>query len=117
MGGSFRVERVAGLILHELSRLLREEVRDPRLANTVLTLHEVRLSRDFSRADVYVSALAKDREQEILAALKKAKGFLRTQLAASLDLRRVPELLFHFDSSIEEGFRLERLIEEANRTQ
>jgi len=115
MGGSFRVERVSELILHELSRLLREEVRDPRLAGTVLTLHEVCLSRDLSHADVYISALANEREREILAALKKAKGFLRTQLASALDLRRVPDLVFHFDSSIEEGFRLERLIEDANR--
>ena len=115
MGGSFRVERVSELILQELSRLLREEVRDPRLAATVLTLHEVRLTRDFSRADVYVSALAHEKEREILAALKKAKGFLRSQLASALDLRRTPDLVFHFDSSIEEGFRLERLIEDANR--
>jgi len=116
MGGSFRVERVAELVLHDLSRLLSEEVRDPRLTDAVLTVHEVRLTRDLSRADVFISALDDARKKEILAALVKAKGFLRSQLAASLDLRRVPDLFFHFDSSIEEGFRLERLIEEANKS-
>jgi len=115
MGVSYRVERVAELILQELSNLLREEVRDPRLAGTVLTVRTVRVSRDLSRADVSISALESDRAKEILAALTKARGFLRTRLAASLELRRAPELYFHFDSSIEEGFRLERLIDEVNR--
>jgi len=117
MGVSYRVERAAERILQELSRLLREEMRDPRLQDSVLTVHEVRLSRDLSYADVFISALDTGREKEILATLNKARSFLRSRLAAELDFRKAPELRFHLDSSIEEGYRIERLIQEANKTE
>jgi ribosome-binding factor A len=117
MGVSYRVERAAERIREELSRLLREEMRDPRLQDSVLTLHEVRLSRDLAYADVYVSALEGEREQEILATLNNARSFLRSRLASVLDFRKAPELRFHLDSSIEEGFRIERLIQEANKSE
>ncbi|MDR2734127.1 MAG: 30S ribosome-binding factor RbfA [Spirochaetota bacterium] len=116
MGVSYRTERAAERILQELSRLVREEMRDPRLQDSVLTLHEVRLSRDLGYADVFVSALDSGKEKEILAALHKGRSFLRSRLAEALDFRKVPELRFHLDSSIEEGYRIERIIQEANKT-
>ena len=115
MATSHRAERVARVILQELSRLVHDEVRDPRLSSAVFTFHEARMSRDLRHADVYFSVLDGESLPETLKALDRAKGFLRSRLAPVLDIRLVPELRFHVDRSIEEGMRLERLIDEVNR--
>lgn len=112
---SHRIERVARLVQHEVARILHEEVRDPRIAGAVFTIHEVRVSRDLSTADIYFSVLDSSSLNQIVRALETAKGFVRSRLSSLLDLRRTPELCFHVDRTIEEGMRLERIIEEANR--
>jgi ribosome-binding factor A len=73
------------------------------------------MSRDLCVADVYFSVLDSDSLKDVVAALEGAKGFLRTKVAAVLGLRRSAELRFHVDRSIEEGMRLDRIIEEANK--
>jgi len=115
MPTSHRAERVGRVVLQELSRVIHEEMRDPRLSTAVFTIHEVRMSRDLRYADVYFSLLDSESLPETMKALEHAKGFLRSRLAPVLDIRLVPDLHFHVDRSIEEGMRLERLIDEVNK--
>ncbi len=115
MSVSHRAERVARVVQHEVARLLHEEVRDPRIAGAVFTIHEVRISRDLCAADIYFSVLDSSSLDQVVRALEKAKGFVRSRLSSVLDLRRAPELRFHVDRTIEEGMRLDRIIEEANK--
>jgi ribosome-binding factor A len=106
---SFRSERIADIIRQELARLLREEVRDPRIG--FVTITEVQLSRDLRHARVYLTTMSEDR-QATLKALGRATPFLRRSLAAGCHLRFTPQLRFLFDESVDTGFRVERLLRE-----
>jgi ribosome-binding factor A len=106
-----RIERVNNLIRQEVSELLRRQVKDPRLGSFV-TVTEVSTSPDLRFAKVFVSHIASDEEkQETLSGLAAASGFLRNELAKRLELRRIPELRFQWDDSIERGAHLLTLID------
>ena len=102
-----RTERIAGELLAELARLLREEVTDPRVGLVTLTRADV--APDLSHALVFWSALDvksdPDRIEECQAGLDSAAAFLRRQLARALPLRRMPELRFRYDPSLVLGTR------------
>ncbi len=107
-----RIERVNNLIRHEVSELLQRQVKDPRLGSFI-AVTEVSTSPDLKYAKILVSHLGGEQEkQETLRGLEAASGFLRNQLAKRLELRRVPELKFQWDDSIEQGARLLKLIDE-----
>jgi ribosome-binding factor A len=104
-----RQRRVAELVHRELSLLLMHQVRDPRLAGVTIT--EVRVTPDLMLARVYFTVLGDTgQDQEALAALERANGYLRTQLAGQVRLRSVPELIFELDTSAAYGQRIEELL-------
>ena len=103
-----RPERVADMIRLELARVLREEVRDPRVG--FVTLTDVQLSPDLRSARVFVSTLDQD-EQETLDALGRATPFIRRALARKAELRFTPSLQFIFDHSLATGSRVESLLQ------
>ena len=106
-----RIERVNHLILREISELLQRQVKDPRLGNFI-TVTKISTSSDLRHAKVLVSSIGSGEEkQEILDVLATASGFLRNELARRLKLRRIPELSFEWDDSIEKGTRLIELID------
>ncbi len=104
-----RQRRVAELIHRELSLLLMREARDPRLAGVTIT--EVRISPDLMVARIYFTVLGEPgQDKETLAVLERANGYLRTQLAAQVRLRSVPELIFELDTSAAYGQRIDELL-------
>jgi len=113
-----RIERVNNLIRREVSELLQHQVKDPRLGSFI-TITEVTTSPDMRNARIFVSHLGSEEEkQQTLSRLAVASGFFRNELAKRLELRRVPELTFQWDDSIERGDHLLKLIDEvtANST-
>ena len=107
-----RLARIADQIQRELSELVREELRDPRVK--MVTITGVEVSRDQSHAKVWFTTLGTVEEAEACGeGLGRAAGFLRAGLAHRLSTRTVPELHFAYDESIERGVRLSRLIDEA----
>jgi len=112
---SHHIERVNTLIQKEISKLIQGELRDPRLDEFV-SITEVDVSPDLRFARVYVSSLGgQEKKNQILAALSSASGFLRSGLAKVVRLRRMPELHFEWDNSIEKGDRILRLIDEVSK--
>lgn len=108
---SFRPERVGDQLRSELSELLSRHVHDPGVG--FVTLTRVRVSPDLQLARVYYTSLGSDAaRRDTERALKRAVPFLRHELGRRLRLRRVPELQFLFDKSIEGQARIEQLIEE-----
>ena len=106
-----RIERVNSLIRQEVSELLRRQVKDPRLGSFI-TVTEVSTSPDFKYARVFVSRIAsEEKKKETLEGLAAASGFLRKELAKRLELRRIPELNFQWDDSIERGDHILTLID------
>jgi ribosome-binding factor A len=107
-----RSARIADQIQRSLAELIRLEVRDPRVG--LVTLTGVELSRDQSHAKVFFTVLGSGADAEQAGhGLTHAAGFLRSELAHRLTTRKVPELHFEFDASVERGVRLARLIDEA----
>ena len=106
-----RVDRVADLILKELADVLLRKVKDPRLSGVTLT--RVQVSKDLGSARVFYSVLADDMGKALAAAgLESARGFVRRELGRRLHLRRTPDLVFCFDSSLEHGYRIQHILNE-----
>lgn len=109
---TYRIPKVNHLIQRELSVLLRE-AKDPRLA-TMVTITSVSTLPDLSRSKVLVSVMGTPEEQaKVMAALASASGFLRKGMASRVTMRRIPELEFSGDDSIERGAHLLELIDQA----
>jgi ribosome-binding factor A len=111
-GGSRRPDRIAGLMQRKLAQLIQHEIHDPRLPKW-MTILDVKLSKDLGHARIYFTVI-NDEPDEVEAVLNASAPFLRTALAKSLSLRRVPKLIFVHDASVEYGKQLNRLIDSVN---
>jgi ribosome-binding factor A len=111
--GQGRPQRLGDLIQRELSELIRQEVRDPRVG--MLTITSVDVSPDMSHAKVFFTVLQKDKLQETLQGLSRSAGFLRSQLARRIKMYTTPELRFAYDESVERGDQLSRLIDSVTK--
>jgi ribosome-binding factor A len=107
---SRRTDRMADLLRAELADLLLKSVHDPRIK--LVTVTGVDVSPDLRRAVVRVSALGEEEERvSTVAALRHAKGFLRTELSNRLRTRVTPELLFELDRGAEHSQKISDLLE------
>lgn len=101
-----RLERLNGLFREELSELLLRQVKDPRLAQFV-SITRVTISPDLSHARVFVSVMGSEEEKvSTLEGLAAAARYLRRELNNRISLRRMPELSFRRDDSLEKGARV-----------
>jgi ribosome-binding factor A len=107
--------KVADFIRDELARVIQHDMRDPRVGHFV-SVTDVRVSRDLSYAEIYVSSLQANTDEEkqtLVVVLNKAAGFFRSNLAKKHKMRTTPKLRFHYDAIIEEGPRMDKLISTA----
>ncbi|MBL8698603.1 MAG: 30S ribosome-binding factor RbfA [Alphaproteobacteria bacterium] len=104
--------RAGEIIRRALIEALAEgHFRDPVLLDASITVSEVRISPDLKHASAFVTPLGDTTEaQTVLAALKRARGFLRSEVAHRVEMRHAPELHFELDRSYEEGARIEALL-------
>lgn len=109
-----RPQRLSQQIREEISSLLLGGLKDPRIGFTTIT--DVRLTPDLRQAHIYVSVLGnREQQQQTLNGLTAARAFIRRELAQRLRVRRVPELHFQLDSSIEYSARIEELLAQTQR--
>ena len=107
--------KVADFIRDELAQIIQHEMRDPRVGSFV-SVTDVRVSKDLSYADIYISSLqanAAEERVELVKVLNGAAGFFRSTLAKRHKMRTTPKPRFHYDELLESGPRLEKLIGEA----
>lgn len=108
---SYRPERLAELIKKEISDILRNEIKDPRIG--FLTFTDVEVSGDLRYSKVYCSVFGSLEEQKsTLEVLKKAKAFIRSELGQRLHLRYIPEITFLLDTSLSRGARIMKILGE-----
>ncbi|EXB44081.1 ribosome-binding factor A [Acinetobacter baumannii] len=120
MAGGQRLKRMAGSVQRELSELIRQELKDPRLGGLV-TISGVKVSPDLGYADVYVTVMGRElsddqnevAHRETLDILNKASGFLRQELSRRIKTRITPRLRFHYDKTNAYGNYMFGLIEKA----
>ena len=108
---SQRQLRVAEEIRHVLAGVFaRGEIRDPELADVLITVTEVRIGPDLKRATAFVTRLGRSDIAEKLPALRRAAPFLRGQVAKALRLRVAPDLSFQADTSIDYAMHVDKLL-------
>jgi ribosome-binding factor A len=106
-----RIEKINQLIRQEISDLLLRETKDPRLSGYI-SINSVNTTPDLRYARVMVSCVCdEERKKEILDGLSHSAGFFRSVMARHLKMRRVPELSFVWDTSIERGANLIAMID------
>lgn len=110
---SNRIGRINDEIQRELSSLIRS-LKDPRLQNGLLTITHVDTTPDLRYSRIFVSALDKSQEKEMLKGLKSAAGYLRRELGSALKLRYTPELQFVADDSIQQGAHILEMLRNPN---
>ena len=107
--------RIYTEVQKELSILLREEIKAPRI-NSMTSVVSVEVTPDLKYCKVYISVLGDEESQKnTLEGLKSAEGYIRSQLAKTINLRNTPELTFILDQSIEYGINMSKLIDEVNQ--
>lgn len=109
-----RTDRIGEQLQKELAQLIQFQVKDPRLG--MVTVNHVKISPDLGHADVYVTVLGKDTEEEAkedLKVLNSATGFLRREIGKAIKLRVLPQLRFRYDVALVQGQKLSSLIDKA----
>lgn len=108
MQETLRTRRVAELIRQEVSRVIREEVHDPKVKDVVITA--VRVSRDLDLARIYFTTYISGSEQNIKKGLDRASGFIHKEIKQVLRMKKVPKLEFVIDDSKEEAEKIDSLL-------
>ncbi|HID55399.1 TPA: 30S ribosome-binding factor RbfA [Candidatus Poribacteria bacterium] len=104
-----RVDRLAPFIQREISEIIQRKIKDPRVGFCTVT--RVELSNDLRVAKVWVSVMGgENRKRECLEGLKRATGFIRSELGQSLSVRYTPEIRFFIDKSIDHMMKVDRLL-------
>ena len=109
---SVKNTRINGEVLKELSNIIRCEIKDPRI-NPLPSVVAVEVAPDLKTCKAYISVLGDEKSQkDTITGLKSAEGYIRRQLARTVNLRNTPEIRFILDQSIEYGINMSKLIDE-----
>lgn len=109
---SVKIERLNHKFAIEISNIIKEEIKDERI--DFVTITDVRITNDLSHAKVYVTVLKDEERNNAIKALNKARGFIEMELSKRVDIRKMPELKFVYDESIEYSNNIENIIERLN---
>ena len=105
-------ERINSEVRRELSRIISGDIKDPRIS-PMTTVTDVEVTQHLKFCKAYISVLGNEEAgEETLAGLKSASGFIRRELAASVNLRNTPEITFVLDNSIRYGIEMSKRIDE-----
>ena len=109
-----RTDRVAEQVQKSLAMLIQKSLKDPRLG--MITVNEVRVTKDLAYADVYLSVVPDEHAKQTELLLSNASSFLRKQLALELSTRITPKLRFRFDASLAQGEKITRALMEGRQS-
>ena len=112
---SIKNTRINAEVQRELSEIIRTEVKDPRLAAAMVSVVSVEVTPDLKYCKAYISVLGDEKAQaDTLKGLQSAEGYIRRELAHTLNMRNTPEIKFVLDQSIEYGVSMSKLIDDVN---
>lgn len=112
---SIKNTRVNVEVQRELSNIIRGGIKDPRI-DPLTSVVAVEVAPDLKSCKAYISVLGNEESQKnTLAGLKSAEGYIRRELARTINLRNTPEIRFILDQSIEYGVNMSKLIDDVNK--
>ena len=109
-----RIDRISEEVHKAIDHIIRDELNDPRIGGT-WSLVRCEVTRDLRYAKVRVSILEEEKRKPMMAALERAKGFIRRELGREVDLRYVPEILFELDTNMEYAAKINQLLKETQK--
>lgn len=105
-----RQEKVKELLKHEVSDILRKEMKDPRLG--FVTVTDADVSKDLKHAKIFISVLGSEQEKaESFAILQSASSFIRGEFGRRVSMKVIPEISFRLDTAVEHGARIFELLQ------
>ena len=110
---SIKLDRLRHIFTEEISKIINEEVKDDDIK--FVTITAVDITSDLSYAKVYFTNLIDNDRDKVEKALNRASSFIRGKLFDKVEIRKMPELTFIYDESIEYGNKIEKIIDEINR--
>lgn len=109
-----KIDKIAELIQRNISEIIQFELKDPKIG--FITITDCQVTNDLSYAKVYVSFLGQNARKEAgMKALERSKGYLRSELSKKMSTRKVPELVFVLDDTLEKGNKIEKIIANINK--
>lgn len=110
-----RMQKVNEELKREISNIISLKLNNSALRKGLISVTSVNTTPDFKYAKVYVSMINVGNKKDVLKALKKSSGFVRTEIAKQMNLKYTPELIFEFDESIEYGDRIDNILKEITK--
>ena len=104
-----RIDRISEEVRREVDSIIREELHDPRISGT-FSVTRAEVTGDLRYSKIYISVLEEDKRDDLINALKNAKGFIRHSLGKRMIIRYTPELIFVNDKNIEYGVHIARIL-------
>ena len=108
---SVKIDRLNNMFVEEISKIIHSEIKDKEVG--FVTVTDARVTNDLSFAKIYITTLNDNRER-VLNTLNKASSFIRTMLCDKIKIRKMPEIHFVYDESIEYGKKIDDIIERIN---
>ena len=108
---SLKIDRLNNMFVEEISKIIHQDIKDKDI--DFVTITDAKVTNDLSFAKIYITTLNNDRDK-VLKALNKASSFIRTMLCDKIKIRKMPEIHFVYDESIEYGKKIEDIIERIN---
>ena len=108
-----RIDRISEQVRREVDQIIRERLSDPRIKGT-FSVTRAEVTRDLRYAKIYVSILEEENCAPMMAALKKAAGFVRHELGQSMIIRYAPEIIFEPDHNIEYGIHIASVLKQVH---
>lgn len=109
------MQKVNQELKREISHIISLKLNNAALKKGLISVTKVDTTPDFKYARVYVSMIQVANKKDALAALKKSSGFIRTEIAKTVNLKYTPEFVFEFDESIEYGDRIDNILKEITK--
>ena len=109
---SVKIDRLNNAFVEKISEIIHEEIKDNDIR--MVTITDAKITNDLSYAKIYFTTLDDDRKK-VTMALNKASNFIRSKLCEKIEIRKMPEINFVYDESIDYGKKIEDIIERINR--
>ena len=109
-----RLSRINEELKKELSQIINYELKNPNVTG-MLTVTRAKITPDYKDAKVYVSILNSKNIKKTMEGLKEYSGFIRSQIAKTINLRITPELIFEIDDSLEQGEKIDTILKELKK--
>lgn len=107
---SVKTKKIGSMFTREISKIILEEIKDPNIKFVTLTGCDV--TNDLSFAKVYFTCLNRDKKEKTEKALNKAADYIEIELSKNIEIRKMPQISFHYDTSIEYGENIEKKLQE-----